>query len=1526
MEKEKTFWSSFKDSSIDWTVTVSGENILPRNVTRDPKLLSLPGCPFEESTWYGNRFQLKAAKDVAACVDDVFDNSPPLSKARYNPKPIDESKQLFPLTPHPKKLPVPPGGFYSLDEKLTTIYQRSSCGYYQVDVAPNTQKRARALLQLDILRRSLLDTQQNYPDEADLSIVFTYAKKLYEDIVSEHGRVKGWRDCRVDPRYFGIRSAFEDDKGNPTEFLTKRVRWCSRLPDFKSIVHAAQVCIGYKLRVDVDWIVEHAPQWDRQEIINTLLDESFVFPHWNGDEWQLVDMDDYVKLHTNIREADRLLDENKDRLIAAYSEAQYQRCKAAIREAFPLPLMPPTMDVAIKRQAAIDAGADFDNFDDRQRTAVLAKGREIQLELNHFLLEPAYFVQYFDERFGATATVDRVMSKNGGQRLKVRVSSCLNETPSGMPRSPRFSGVEVFKRMVRGHSPKYTEKVMTPDGVKSIEDKEESAALVEAYKVWKADFFKWLWSDEKRSLAIAYRFNQEINTVPVVKMRGEWMLDENGGFPETTKPKWMKYHPYQPDGVYQFLRYKRMLLALGCGAGKTRMALDSCLLSKARGLANKPAFCVLKATKASMIKEARAAAPWARIFYLREEDKGNARHEKLMSLLHGEFDLVILTHHEMDMIPLGEEGIQASFGTLIRELEWRLEDSTDRSEWKTIAAQIKSLEEKMLKMRDQAEKVPYRFEDFGFDLLIYDEFHEWGRHPGMSTRYSTVKGIVTRSAAQAVRTMHRIHYMIDKGYRVGAMTATPIVNSLVEMCTLMRYFIPDVLAQHGLSDVDDWIETFCQISADNVFTSGGKMAVKEEARNFVNIDMMLSLMREFMLLVPVSEQNRILKDRPDIRSVTIASPPTLGQAQFYSEIAKRVDAIVAGTPKEIPSRKMVINEKGEKVVGTVMTEDNHLTVYNHMRHAGLAAQVCCGSYGIDEPFSIESKVFQCARNIYFIRNLLARFNVPGHQLVFLDLSTKKPGIFSVYELLQNTLELMGLRVAVVHDLKNPQVELTQIALEKTADVIMISTKKGSTGVDHLQEGCIAGHHLDVPRIPSALEQRTGRFKRIGNLFPIAFEFFYVTQGANGNAGVDTLSLQACLTRLIAYVNLMGGINPGDSLHDIGGKIILDLEVLKGVATGDPTYSRLSFVKKRLVEMESDQASQLLAVSKNLSERKNADAKIAFNQEYLEKVKPFRKKIEGLRAIDIPLPNGKALRLEEQADKTLKPFLVSNGEATPTERGASTSFLIEIQETKLKKTNQKQGEILLFKTAGFEVKAIIAVPPGGLFPQAIGYTMSYPETEFTASLSGLMASAVFNTITKRIPEAIKNAEKELAYYQNVKASPPVEMNFDDDEYQALQRELKDLTKLIKSLDNLKQKRLLLVEKAADFGFSEQQIQDIERALELAQKGGLQSAKALLDGALTVYKLNEFTGEPERVTIEEITEISKEEVSTDGLNLVPVDKISCEPSLEFIKQLMETPYTDPEVDGVPQPWLSEMEAMLENFTNNQKQLEADQDGTT
>ena len=1551
-EKEvKPYWESYLDYAPNWDKVITG-NFAPRSSLFHPELIELEDSPVKASTWLtADRFQTKPSKTVQECLDEIIEKSPRLSDAKYNPK-RPKSKTLFPQVPtYPKNLPTPPGGFYSLDEKLESIYQRSSDGYYQLDVEPKAKDRARALLKLGVLRKTLLTMQQSTDNEVDMSGILSKSKRIYDGIVKEFGAVKRWTVCRSDPRYYGIQTAFEDKDGHPTDFLTKRVRWRSKVPDFKSIVHAAQVSIGHCLHVNVEWIVTNS-SWGKEEVERTLLQEGYLYPHWEGEQWKLVDMDDYVQIYSSIREHDRLLDESRDRIVEAYGEEQFLRNKKVVREAFPMPSSPPTDDVRIKRQAAIDAGFDFDEFNDHERTECLASGREIKLEVNHFLIDTPYYELYYLERFGAIAEVRRD-TVFGLTKIIATFGDVPNHSPNGLPSTKKHSGIKVFTRLLKGESARYEESVIgLDDRRKTVVDEEESAALAEAYKAWRKDFFDWLWSSEERSLAIAKRFNHEVNTTARIKLRGEFMVDENGGFPEITTPPGFKFHPYQLDGIYQLLRYGRLLIPLGCGAGKTLIALIACLIAKARGLASKPTFCVLKATKHSMIKEAQRIAPWARIFYLSKSDSGAKRHQKLMALMHGEFDLAILTHDDMELIPLGADGVQRAFSSEIQALEAELEEAKgDRIRFKAIGAQIKALETKMQKSLDRHSRLHYCFEDFGFDFLIYDEFHLWGRRPGVRTSYGGIKGISTDSSARAITAMLRFHYMAEKGYRIGAMTATPIVASLVEMYSLMRYFIPDILADRNLGHADDWIETFCSITAENSFGSGGRMRVVEEVRDFNNIDLMLSLMRTFMLLVPISEQKRILSDVPEAIDVTIACPPTVGQCKFYEEIVRRVDAIMAKNPKDIPTQKIVANEKGEETIETVVVEDNHLLVYLHMRLAGLMSQIAYGSMGIDEPFSIQSKIFRCAQNVYAVKQALQKYGATGHQLIFLDLSTKKEGLFSVYGVLERTFEAMGIRVAIVHDLKDPQVELTRIAMEQEADVIMISTRKGATGVDHLQDHCIAMHHLDVPTMPASLTQRTGRGVRIGNKFPKILQFFYVTQGANGNAGVDTLSLQACQTRMVPYLNLMGGINPGDSISDIGGEVMLLLEELKGVATGDSTYAELSAIKNRIVMLEAAYKAEQLAIAKDISDRATASTKIQSNQAYLERVKPFAKKIDGLKAIVFHL-DGFDLRIENKGNGYSQNTIIKDGKEEGTQQ--STRLLLEEVD---KKVGQKKegGDVFICKVMDFELYAITIVPEGKLVTEIIGYYLSYPETGFRANVK-IQASDIFRTIAENIPAAIVKAKSELSFYTQVQNSEPLVAQFNMEELETAKQKAKELTRYIKSLDNLKQKRVVNLQKAYDLGFSEAQVAQIEKALELSQNGQLRKAKELLDSALTIYgydeenqelidklramiereatseaianeqavareKLEQLLNKKTRIKLEDITELVKDDDGDeDGLKLIPISEISCDPSIDLIKTLMEEP---PVLGENGHDWFSELDGFLSEFTYEPLLLEESED---
>lgn len=1567
-EQTKNFYELFVENIKSWgkseTFLFNKKVPTVRNSMFTKELFESDLCPIVPALWRNSMFQVAAKDgDIKGAVSALF-AIPPLSKAKYNP--IVPKAQ----TPFPSDIDCPPGGFYEREGK---VYRRSTDSYYQEKVDHSYHTLVRDYLKLEKIRAKMLQFQRQSSNDTPITTIGEFRSR-YEAFVRKHGRLKSCKFLEQDPRFYLTRYALEDKNGNPTRFLYERVAWDQKIPPFATIERGAQLSIGHCGFVSIDWVVKNS-SFSHAEVKEKLLEVGYIFIDWDEEGQEIYpDLNQYVDgdVYSKIDRLKTLQDR--------YDPIQYDRCLAALLKARPLPCVPPNSDPELQADAIVACGFDTTEWTDIEMSTCLA--RPIRLELGHFLIPAEVYIAYICQRFGTTS--DRASVKQVTiNRWDLVVEFCSN--PNVLGNTNTYSGTEIVSRILAGESPKVMRKVDD----KLTLDEEATQQLTGLYEVYKNDFAEWLWSDHDRAVELTVLYNCKLNCISEPSPNGSWLE-----FPELTFPPDFKMYPYQASAIYQLFVKRKQYLSLPCGAGKTYITMVAALTMKLRGLCRKPVFAVLKATKPKMIENAQKLYPGGNILYARPGDmKEGENYDRFMAtLIHGDWDLIILTHEELERINLNPRILTMALEEQLRLLEERLKNCKSKSEFKQIGAAINRINNRIQKIGVAVPKIG--FEESGIDFVIVDEFHMKYRKPGVDTRdYGMLPGIKTDHSDRAVAMLCLAQYMIKKGYVFGAMSATPIVNSLVELYSTMRFFINDELVRLGIDDADAWISTFVQVRDELDFQAGGtSFGTRQAARGYSNIDFLLSLMRQYMPLVPLDEIKQILVGLPRAIDITVTCAPSPGQVALYDQISKRVAALQANNPLMIPTIDLLSKPKdcteedwatmvaikglGFKYKGkdafVVEKPDNHLWLNQHLRWGSLDPRVCYSSFGMKEELSFveglpRTKVHECIHKVYQIWKAVKAANTIAIQIVFLDISTKKDGFLSVYEYLENSFKAMGLRALIVHDMPD-RTKLNEMSDRGDFDVLIASTSTGGTGVE-LQKNLVAIHCLDMPPVPDSMIQRRGRVERVGNRFSTVLVFQYVTEGANGSAGADTLLYQLCILKLKPYTQLLGGINPGAALQDIGADVVLSWQEIKAIASGDNSYMELMAKKVEISNLEAAQKIEARRIATDAAQRRSAAGSIKENEAIVEKASELIPLLTDLKALSFKLPDGRTLRCE-RVGESFKNYLIDQ-DGKEEETKSSTSLLYD-QEARLRADLQQEAyngttEITIATINGvIDLRSIVAFTNGQIDTRSFGYRLSYDKTGYVFPLLGLTLSGIWGALTKTtgnssasIHCAVKAAQEKITNLHNLLNADPVRPSFDHKRLAELRNEVAAIEKDLEAyatLNNLRKKRVIDYDAAVACGLTEDAIIELEGALSLANQGNPEAAKVIIDRILSSTIANggfsanirdklaaidaiverEVTTDHEKneqaaaiaarerllkstqagIDLDEITILVESKEDNPGLELTEGFNISPAAIPEILEQIKRFPYKPEQVFVPDQPprlvdWMADLETELDRF---------------
>lgn len=603
---------------------------------------------------------------------------------------------------------------------------------------------------------------------------------------------------------------------------------------------------------------------------------------------------------------------------------------------------------------------------------------------------------------------------------------------------------------------------------------EESAAANGKVKAVRQAFSEWLWESEDRRARLHRYYNDNFNNIRLVEYRGDF-LTFPGMNPSVT------LRPHQRNAVWRAI-CKGALYAHATGSGKTKLLGATAFELRRLRLARKPAIVCLNANVGQVAAEVRHLYPTAKIITTYESFDAKNRKQMVARIATGDWDIVILTHDNIDMLPMTAEAQQAFIQDEIAELEEAILLAEEEDGHKSRNRAIKRLEkmkqhlEERLKeaMKPETKDDAVYFEETGIDCILLDEGHKYKGLPAISKRHR-VKGISTSRSDRATNMWMRARWLQTRQNGRGLImaTATPLGNSVCELYTMQRYLQYDELAQRGIAHFDSWADTFGQIITKMEFTVTGLYQPVSRFAKFVNIPELLQIAWQ-IIDVQFAEDMPDIK-RPRKEEIVVTTPMSSEQRGYLQRLRQRAEALKGTRP-----------EKGC---------DNMLAISTDARKSGLDQRLIWAN-APDDP---NSKINIAVRNLLELYR--ARPDVT--HLIFSDIGVTPTGQgFRLYDDIISKLVAGGVPADKIIDFSTLADKAKPKAMQRlrSGDALfgIGSTEKMGMG-NNMQDRLASLSHLDVPWLPLSVEQRNGRIVRHGNLhydWGIAVKIFqYLTEGS-----------------------------------------------------------------------------------------------------------------------------------------------------------------------------------------------------------------------------------------------------------------------------------------------------------------------------------------------------------------------------------------------------------------------------------------------
>ena len=754
------------------------------------------------------------------------------------------------------------------------------------------------------------------------------------------------------------------------------------------------------------------------------------------------------------------------------------------------------------------------------------------------------------------------------------VATCFAGTAAGTSEwgTSRRHAAQLLHDALNSATPQIYDTEIIDGTERRVFNAEATEAAKEKLLKIKTAFAEWVWTDPDRADRLSRIYNDRFNNLVPRHFDGRHLVLPGASDVITL-------YEHQKRVIWRIISAGSTYIAHTVGSGKTFSIAAAIMEQRRLGLVKKAMLVVPGHCLAQVSREFLQLYPTAQILVADETNFAKDKRARFLARAATScWDAIIITHAAFKFIAVPTVFERGMIEDQIAAFEHLIStaDGDDRITRKRLEAMKERLAEKLETLRDRRDDM-LTIEELGIDQIIVDEAQEF-RKLTFATNHVNLKGVDPAGSQRAWDLYVKRQFIETVNPRRALIQAsgTPITNTMGEMFTLLRYQDEGLLHERGVHEFDAWAAAFGETRIELELQPSGAYKPVERFSQFVNVPELIDMFRAVADVVLKDHLRDFLK-LPRIKGghrQLVTAPASDAFRAYQDELAERIAEIEArrGRP-----------EKGDDILLKVITDG---------RHAAIDMRLVRPDNDNEPDNKLNALVGNAFRiwrdttvHRYHQRDGSA-FPIPGAaQMIFSDLGTlsaEETRGFSAYRWIRNELIRLGVpasEIAVMQHYKR-SAEKQRLFNDINAGRVRFvigSTQTMGTGVN-AQLRLKALHHLDVPWLPSDIEQREGRIERQGNQNDEVEIYAYATLGS-----MDATMWQSNERKARFVAAALSGDRSIRTIDDLG-ESANQFALAKAIASGDARLLQKAGLEGEIARLNRQRAAHFddqLAVSRQI---------------------------------------------------------------------------------------------------------------------------------------------------------------------------------------------------------------------------------------------------------------------------------------------------------------------------------------------------------